>query len=188
MTFWRERKFRYSNEKWSNPVVAADGGVVYIVVIVSANITEDRGFESRQGVRFLGLYTLHCCNYQFSPHWYCVNLTEIYYKCILKCRQGVDVVNTIICDFRQFSAKKLAFFSKTNAIIIFCKKNIRSLSKKTSIFRQIFRRKYFLNHKIGPRTILSLEVHFTLYISSKLFAKNVSFFMHHTRVARFCYI
>jgi hypothetical protein len=32
-----------------------------VVVIVSANGTADRGFESRQGVRFLGVYTyLHC--------------------------------------------------------------------------------------------------------------------------------
>jgi hypothetical protein len=30
---------------------------------------------------------------------------------------GVDVMNTIFCDFRQFSAKKLAFFSKTNVMI-----------------------------------------------------------------------
>jgi hypothetical protein len=29
----------------------------------------------------------------------------------------IDVVITIFCDFRQFSAKKLAFFSKTNAMI-----------------------------------------------------------------------
>jgi hypothetical protein len=33
-----------------------------VVVIISANKTEDRGFESRQGVRFLGLYTLQCCS------------------------------------------------------------------------------------------------------------------------------
>jgi hypothetical protein len=32
-----------------------------IVVIASASRTEDPGFESRQGVRFLGLYTLQCC-------------------------------------------------------------------------------------------------------------------------------
>jgi hypothetical protein len=32
-----------------------------IVVIESASITEDPGFESRQGVRFLDLYTLQCC-------------------------------------------------------------------------------------------------------------------------------
>jgi hypothetical protein len=31
--------------------------------------------------------------------------------------QGVDVMITIFCDFRQFSAKKLAFFSKTNVMI-----------------------------------------------------------------------
>jgi hypothetical protein len=30
---------------------------------------------------------------------------------------GVDGLITIFCDFRQFSAKKLAFFSKTNVMI-----------------------------------------------------------------------
>jgi hypothetical protein len=30
---------------------------------------------------------------------------------------GVDVMITIFCDFRPFSAKKLAFFSKTNVMI-----------------------------------------------------------------------
>jgi hypothetical protein len=30
---------------------------------------------------------------------------------------GVDVMITIFCDFRQFSTKKLAFFSKTNVMI-----------------------------------------------------------------------
>jgi hypothetical protein len=35
---------------------------------------------------------------------------------------GVDVMITIFCDFRQFWAKKLAFFSKTNVMItIFAK-------------------------------------------------------------------
>jgi hypothetical protein len=32
---------------------------------------------------------------------------------------GVDVMITIFCDFCQFSAKKLAFFSKTNVMIQF---------------------------------------------------------------------
>jgi hypothetical protein len=32
-----------------------------IVVIASASRTEDPGFESRQGVRFSGLYTFQCC-------------------------------------------------------------------------------------------------------------------------------
>jgi hypothetical protein len=31
--------------------------------------------------------------------------------------RGVYVMVTIFCDFRQFSAKKLAFFSKTNVMI-----------------------------------------------------------------------
>jgi hypothetical protein len=30
---------------------------------------------------------------------------------------GVDVMITIFCDFSQFSAKKLAFFLKTNVMI-----------------------------------------------------------------------
>jgi hypothetical protein len=30
---------------------------------------------------------------------------------------GVDVMITIFCDFSQFSAKKLAFFSNTNVMI-----------------------------------------------------------------------
>jgi hypothetical protein len=35
-----------------------------------------------------------------------------------QCRSlGVDVMITIFCDFCQFSAKKLAFFSKTNVMI-----------------------------------------------------------------------
>jgi hypothetical protein len=32
-------------------------------------------------------------------------------------RTGVDVMITIFGDFRQFSAKKLAFFSKSNVLI-----------------------------------------------------------------------
>jgi hypothetical protein len=39
-------------------------------------------------------------------------------------RPGVDVMITIFCDFRQFSAKKLAFFSQTNIKI----KNFHNLA------------------------------------------------------------
>jgi hypothetical protein len=35
-----------------------------IVVIVSASRTEDPGFESRQGVRFLGLHALSLCVFE----------------------------------------------------------------------------------------------------------------------------
>jgi hypothetical protein len=37
---------------------------------------------------------------------------------------GVDVLITIFCDFCQFSAKKLAFFSKYNVMI----KNLHNLA------------------------------------------------------------
>jgi hypothetical protein len=46
-----------------------------IVVITSASRTEDLGFESRQGSRFLGLYTLQCC---------CQNLICTFIVCIWK--------------------------------------------------------------------------------------------------------
>jgi hypothetical protein len=32
-----------------------------IEVIADADITEDPGFESRQGIKFICLYTLQCC-------------------------------------------------------------------------------------------------------------------------------
>jgi hypothetical protein len=41
---------------------------------------------------------------------------------------------TIFCDFCQFSAKKLAFFSKTNVMITIFAKTSRSLSKKNANF------------------------------------------------------
>jgi hypothetical protein len=49
------------------------GGVVYGVVIVSANRADDRGFESRQGVRFLGLCMYSAMlSLQRNSHCYCV--------------------------------------------------------------------------------------------------------------------
>jgi hypothetical protein len=48
---------------------------------------------------------------------------------------GVDVMITIFCDFRQFSAKKLAFFSKTNVMVKIFAKTSSSLSKKRQHFR-----------------------------------------------------
>jgi hypothetical protein len=55
----------------------------------------------------------------------------------------------IFCNFRQSSAKLLAFLSKTNLMInIFAKTSI-SLSKKRQYFRKMFRREYFKNHNMG---------------------------------------
>jgi hypothetical protein len=56
---------------------------------------------------------------------------------------GVDVMITIFCGFCRFSAKKLAFFSKTNVMINYFSKTSSSLSKKRQYFRHIFRQKYF---------------------------------------------
>jgi hypothetical protein len=53
------------------------GVCTYIVAIVSATGTEDRGFEFRQGVRFLGLFTLQCCFLLLNSHCYCMDLSEI---------------------------------------------------------------------------------------------------------------
>jgi hypothetical protein len=53
-------------------------------------------------------------------------------------RTGVDVIITIFCDFCQFLAKKLAFFSKNQCcdqnFAIFC----FVLSKKRQFFRIFF--------------------------------------------------
>jgi hypothetical protein len=48
---------------------------------------------------------------------------------------GVDVMITIFCDFCQFSAKKLAFFSKNNVMITIFAKTSSSWSKKRQLFR-----------------------------------------------------
>jgi hypothetical protein len=49
--------------------------------------------------------------------------------------------SAIFGNFRQFSAKQLAFFSKTNVMINFFAKVNSSLSKKRQFFRQFFGRK-----------------------------------------------
>jgi hypothetical protein len=43
-----------------------------VVVIVNANRTEDRVFEPRRGVRFLGLYTLQYSSLKLYSHCYCL--------------------------------------------------------------------------------------------------------------------
>jgi hypothetical protein len=53
-------------------------------------------------------------------------------------QSGVDVMITIFCDFRQFSAKKLAFFSKNNVMITIFAKTISSLSKNANFFAKFF--------------------------------------------------
>jgi hypothetical protein len=51
---------------------------------------------------------------------------------------GVDVMIKIFCDFCQFLAKKMAFFSKTDVMITLFSKASRSLSKKGNILAKFF--------------------------------------------------
>jgi hypothetical protein len=54
----------------------------------------------------------------FSPHYQDFpQRVVLEFKMTLTCQPGVDVMTTIFCDFSQFSAKKLAFFSNTNVMI-----------------------------------------------------------------------
>jgi hypothetical protein len=47
-----------------------------IVAFASASRIEDSGFESRQGVRFLGLYALHCCYQKLA----CIVIVYMYWR------------------------------------------------------------------------------------------------------------
>jgi hypothetical protein len=79
--------------------------------------------------------------WEITPNWV---LTFIY-------RPGVDVIITIFCDFRQFPAEKLAFFSKTNAMIKIFHNLALLWVKNTNLSHWIFQRKYLKNHNLGSR-------------------------------------
>jgi hypothetical protein len=53
--------------------------------------------------------------------WATIRLNEELLVCLVLClfarHPGVDVMITFFCDFTQLSAKKIAFFSKTNVMI-----------------------------------------------------------------------
>jgi hypothetical protein len=68
---------------------------------------------------------------------------------------------TIFSDFRQFSARKMAFISKNNVMINFFQK-LAVVWAKTPYFRQIIWRKYISNHNIGPRSDLCLKFKHTV--------------------------
>jgi hypothetical protein len=53
----------------------------------------------------------------------------------LSVQPRVDVMITIFCDFCQFLAKKMAFFSKTKVMITIFAVPSSSLSKKSQYFR-----------------------------------------------------
>jgi hypothetical protein len=70
---------------------------------------------------------------------------------------------TIFCDFRQFSANKLAFFQKSMFKFSFV------LSKKRQFFCKHFWRNYFKNHSIGPRSFIRRFDSFVRKFRRKLF-------------------
>jgi hypothetical protein len=51
---------------------------------------------------------------------------------------GVDVRSTIFCDFWQFSAKKMAFFSKTNVMVKFLNNLALFWVKNDNFFADFF--------------------------------------------------
>jgi hypothetical protein len=51
---------------------------------------------------------------------------------------GVDVMITIFCDFRQFLAEKLPFFSKTNVMINFFQNLALFWDKNANFFAEFF--------------------------------------------------
>jgi hypothetical protein len=58
---------------------------------------------------------------------------------------------TILFDFSQFLAKKMAFFLNTNVMINFFQNYALFRVKKRWFFRKTFQRKYLKKHYIGPR-------------------------------------
>jgi hypothetical protein len=87
------------------PLSIAEALAVFFAVRI-----QKEGSVCRQKALFKGLFTQsdRRTDLSFDNPIFCV-----------ACRTtpGVDVMITIFCDFRQFSAKKLAFFSKTNVMI-----------------------------------------------------------------------
>jgi hypothetical protein len=59
---------------------------------------------------------------------------------------------TIFSDFRQFSAKLFAFFSKTNVMIKFYKKVTVVWAKNAKIFAKCLGENIFFYRNIGPRS------------------------------------
>jgi hypothetical protein len=51
---------------------------------------------------------------------------------------GVDVMITIFCDFSPFSAKKMAFFSKTNVMINLFQNLALFVVKSANFFAKFF--------------------------------------------------
>jgi hypothetical protein len=71
---------------------------------------------------------------------------------------GVDYVITIFCDFCQFSAKKLAFFTNTNVMTKFFQNLALSWVKNANFFRKMFRRNYLKDRNICPGVVIMITI------------------------------
>jgi hypothetical protein len=85
---------------------------------------------------------------KFTYIHYIVPKFFIQKKCYVK--TAVDVMITIFGDFWQFSAKKLAFFSKTNVMIKILYILALFWVKNAEFFAEFFGENILKNHNIGP--------------------------------------
>jgi hypothetical protein len=73
-------------------------------------------------------------------------------------------------NFLRYSAKKLAFLSETNFMIVSLQNLAPVWVKDANFFSPIFWRKYFKNHSIGPWSSIDFWLHlfyiFTIFVST----------------------
>jgi hypothetical protein len=107
------------------------------------------------------IYLIHCITirhtfvYMYIHEW---QFPQINFSCIWTIKDkeghaypGVDVTIKIFCDFRPFSAKKLAFFSKQTLWSTLHMHNLAVFwAKNANCFRDFVMWKYFKNHNIDP--------------------------------------
>jgi hypothetical protein len=82
------------------------GGVAYLGVIAPAYKTKDPGFESRQGVRFLGIHTLQSCCHNLV----CIVIVCRYLRKKIKKGPHSEAPSTIL--YPQFSVTRLPYIAK----------------------------------------------------------------------------
>jgi hypothetical protein len=90
------------------------------------------------GVRYFG-----ATKHSWQKHWVIIKTPAHRTRVYTVDESGTDVMITIFCDFCQFSAKKMAFVSKTNVMITIFAKTNGSLSIKRKKFSLNFSAKIF---------------------------------------------
>jgi hypothetical protein len=82
MQLWRFPKWTSTNLRTNvfNKYVQIESWLCGVVVIVSSDGTENLGFQSRRGVRLLGIFTLQCSYLLLNLNNQCVYLSEINVK------------------------------------------------------------------------------------------------------------